>query len=126
VAELEELTADALVAPRRIPGGQSRDQVADVGGQRRPARSPAAPERCPLPSNELAVPAQERRRSDGQHAARGPRQAPPQQRQDEPVARAPGGARDLPPKHADLVAQRQQLDVARPTASSADGDDVGG
>ena len=66
------------------------------------------------------MPAQQRFRSDGQDAPRGPRQALAQQRQDEPVAGLPGRSLDLAPEDADFVAQRQQLDVPGPTVPAAD------
>jgi hypothetical protein len=71
------------------------------------------------------VPPQQRLGADRYHAPRGARQAPAQVGQDEPVTRLPGGALDPTPEDADLVPQRQQLDVPRPVALAAEQGQVG-
>jgi hypothetical protein len=66
------------------------------------------------------VPAQQRFRPDREHApARAP-EVSAEGREDEPIARLPGGSLDLAPEDADLVAQREQLDVARRHATGPD------
>jgi hypothetical protein len=59
-AELEELTADAQVAPARVIASQAQDQLLDLGRKRRtarPARSFA--KGGPLPAHEFAMPAEQ-------------------------------------------------------------------
>jgi hypothetical protein len=56
VAELEQLTSDALVSPAVVLGREPLDHLGDLGTDRRPSR----PVRIgPLSGDQTAVPAQD-------------------------------------------------------------------
>ena len=66
VAESGEFAVDAPIAPRRVLGGQAKDQSADAGGDGGSAG--AGLRGGPAASEELAVPAQDRGRGDQESA----------------------------------------------------------
>jgi hypothetical protein len=128
---------------RTISPLPTRAQLAGAGGRSAGSPWPAGRSSRASPPAAVAVPvpgAARRRPTDagrapGANAAasaaapEGRRtqsgQAPAQPEEDETVARSPGGAFDLTSKQADLVPQRQQLDVPAPTVSAADEGEVG-
>src|SRR3954452_8591873 len=69
VAQPGELAVDSPVPPRRILGGQARDEGAQAGGDGRSTGPDGR--RCPAAGDELAVPAQDGGRGDEQAEAAG-------------------------------------------------------
>jgi hypothetical protein len=70
VAETDQLTVDAPMAPGRIVGGQAQHQVPDLAGDGWTA-SPGMQVR-PAAGDQLAVPAQQRGRGDEEDRPAGP------------------------------------------------------
>src|SRR5262249_22939779 len=60
VPEFEQLASEPPAAPPEVLAGQSRDQLAPIGRQRRPPTAATPTEGGPLAPDELAVPAEER------------------------------------------------------------------
>jgi hypothetical protein len=71
MAPLEELATDPPIAPAGVLLRQPQDQVAAGGRERAPPRPAASAEHGPLATDQLAVPAQKRRRSDRERVPAG-------------------------------------------------------
>jgi hypothetical protein len=109
-AQLQQLSAEALVAPPGVLGAKANDEGVDLGVDRWPAGAPS-PFVRPLPPDELPVPAEESLRPDNERRplASGHRLA--RRRQQEPVKTAQTGALHLALQHPHLVSKDQELDL---------------
>jgi len=109
-AELQQLSADALVAPPGILGAKANDEGADLGVDRWPAGAPS-PFVCPISADELPVPAEQGLGPDNERRplASGHRLA--RRRQQEPIETAQTGPLHLALQHPHLVAKHQELDL---------------
>src|SRR5262245_35561652 len=112
VPELEQLAADPPVTPAWVLGGEPPDQVAALGRQRRPPRTPPQRGDGPPAANQLPVPPQQRLGPDGEHGPPGARHAPTQGGEGEAVARPPGRTRPRAPENAACTTEGEELDVA--------------
>jgi len=109
-AQLQQLSADALVAPPGILPAQPDDEGADLGVDRWPA-GVASPLVCPLPADELPVPAEESLGPDDERRPLASRHRLARRRQQEPVETAKTGALHLPLQHPHLVSKHQELNL---------------
>jgi hypothetical protein len=109
VAEADQFTVDPAMTPRRVLRGQAQHQVTDLRRDRWPAGFGVRV--GPVPGDQLAVPAQHRRRGDEEDRPACAGQQPRQGRQHDPVGRLDLGTVYLSAEHRDLVAQDQQFDV---------------
>ena len=119
-----QLAPDPPVAPARVLGGQPHDQAADLGREGRAPRASAPAEGGPLPSYQLAVPAQQRLRADREAPPLGAGQQAAQPGQDEPVSGAVAHAPSSAAQDPDFMAQDQELDVAGEVRPRANEDQV--
>jgi hypothetical protein len=109
-AQLQQLAADALVAPPRVLGAKANDEGADLGVDRWPAGAPSPlirllpPDELPVPAEEGLGPDNERRPLDSGHRLA-------RRSQQEPVETAQTGALHLPQQHPHLVPKHQELDL---------------
>ena len=119
-----KLAPDPPVPPARVLGGQPHEQPEDLGREGRAPRAAAPAAGGPLPSYQLAVPAQQRLRADWEAPPLGAGQQAAEPGQDEPVtgavAHAPGSAA----KEPDFMAQDEELDVADEVRPRANQDQV--
>jgi len=110
-AELEELALDPAIAPSRVLLGHLDDQLFPLGILADSAASWPARVECPLPADQLAVPAQQRLRADqegppdrtGKETAKGG--------EDQPVAVPEARPTDVALEDADLMAEGENLDL---------------
>ena len=109
VAELEELTLDAAIAPTWVLATQTQNQVAQLIRDWRPASPRAQGEGGPMPAHQLPVPAEQR---GGREEQAPRRQSQAQRGQDHPVGRQQVRPLDLPTQNGDLVAEGENLEVA--------------
>ena len=109
VAQPDQLAMDAPVAPGRVLRREPQHQRADLRGDARPAR-PTTGIR-PAPSDQVAVPTQQRGRGDEERRPPRPRQQPRQRRQHHPVRGFQVNPGDLTPQDRDLMAQHENLDL---------------
>jgi hypothetical protein len=109
VAQADQFTLDAPVAPGRVLRGQPQYQVADLLGDRWPSGSCVWV--CPVPGDQLSVPAEQ---GGWGHEERRPIRAGQQPRQGsqyQPVSRFESGAVYLAAEHRHLVAEYQEFDI---------------
>jgi hypothetical protein len=126
-AELAQLALDSDAAPAGVLPGQPEDERTKLRIDRRPVRA-ARPAVGPLPADELAMPAQERRRGDEKGDPTVPRDRPARRGEEDPVDGPELGWARGPLQHPELVAQDQDLEVLGAVVSTAPAgaDDVGG
>ena len=110
-AELAELALEAEIAPARVLRGQLADQLPALFADRGSTAAGTTCEGRPLPSDQLAVPAEHRFRLDQQGGPRGPWEPARQGGEDETIGLAPADNLHLAFDDADLVAQHQQLSL---------------
>ena len=98
--------------PQLVLRRQAQDQLLRLRGQRRSAPAPA----CigPAATDEIAVPAQQRRRLDQERPPPLPRQQLAERRQQDTIARAQARPPELAPQHVQLMPQHQDLKLLRP------------
>ena len=85
-----------------VPDPEANDEGADLGIDRWPAGAPS-PLVCPLPTDQLPVPAEQRLRPDHEVGPEPSRQGPAGRREQDPVCSSETGALDLSAKHSELV-----------------------
>src|SRR5215470_9500096 len=108
-AELAELALEAEVAPATVLLRQLADQLPALFADRGSTPAGTTCEARPLPTDQLAVPAEHRFRLDQQRGPSGPWQPARHGGEDETIGLAPADNLHLAFKDADLVAQHQQL-----------------
>jgi hypothetical protein len=69
---------------------------------------------CPTATNEVAMPAQQRRWLNQERATPPSRQQLAERRQQDTIGRAQAGPPDLAPQHLELMPQHQDLKLIRP------------
>src|SRR2546427_4487663 len=115
--ELDQLPADPLVAPPRVLPAEADDEVPDLGLDPWPAGAPA-PLVCPLPPDELPVPAEQGLGPDDERRPSGSRHRPARRRQQDPVETAQAGGLPPPPQHLHPVSEPQEASLTPPTWAS--------
>ena len=109
MAKSEQLPSDALIAPAGILAGQPQHGLSKI---RRDGWAAARAVRvAPASRDQIAVPAQQRRRSDQERAPRGAAQHPGQGSQEDSIGVLEIRSVDLTAEHRDLVAQHKDLDL---------------
>jgi hypothetical protein len=121
-AEPDQLALDAPVPPNRILARQPQHKFADVSVRSR--ATDAAARIRPAARDQLAVPAQKRRRRDKQGRPRWPRQRPAQRRQQHTVGRPQLRPSHLALQDLQLVAQHKNLELLRPLGAQAKHDQL--
>ncbi len=108
--ELAQLASDPDAAPAGVLPSQPEDELTDLGIDRRPSR-PTGPAVGPLPPDQLAVPAQERRRRHDERDPAFARDRSARHREEDPV-HSPEPRRATPSlENPELVAQDEDLEV---------------
>src|SRR5919202_453321 len=120
MAELVQFAPNALVAPGGVLPGQTRDQLAHAGGERWSTETPPLPEGGPLPADQLAVPAEQRLRPDGEAPPLSSGDAAAERRPQQSIPGPPLRPLGLPAQHTELVPEGQQLNGLRPRRRRAD------
>jgi hypothetical protein len=110
-----EFAANPLIAPRRVLTGQAQDRITNVlpGGW----AAWTFPRVGPLAGNQIAVPAQQRRRRHEEDAPRPARQQPRERSQQHPVPIAQIGPVHPAAQHGDLMPGREDLDLLGPVTA---------
>jgi len=123
---LAQLALDPDAAPARVLPGESQDERAEFGVDRRPAGA-TGPAVRPLPPHELAVPTEQGRRGDEEGDPAVTPEHPTGCGEQDPVDGPELGSARCSPKHPELVAQDQDLEVlgAVVPVTPAGADDAG-
>ena len=121
-----DLARDALVAPPRVLAGESKDQLANLGRQSIPSRSPRpTTEDGPTPADKSSVPTDDCFRPDDQLRPGIALNAAQERGQDEPIARPEARLADLPFEDPKLMPEDQEFSLAivcRTTPTGGDQD----
>ena len=121
--ELAELALEAQIAPASVLLGQLADQLPALFADRGSTPARTTCEGRPLPSDQLAVPAEHRFRLDKQRGPRGLWQPARQGGKHETIGLSPADNLHLPFEDADLVPQHQQLGlISGPVAKGCKGE----
>ena len=112
-AQALELADDTSVSPMRVLAAEPQDQGAYRRFERRPTGRPLRVR--PAASDQLTMPAQQRRRLDREARPGGPRQCTAQRCQQPPIGPRQLRLPSLPTQHRELMAQRQNLKLLRAT-----------
>jgi hypothetical protein len=107
--ELAQFADDAQVAPTRILAGEPQDQLAHLTADRRPTRG--AMRIGPAPSDQPAMPGQERLRLHEEGVPGAARQNTAARRQEQAVVRPQPRPRDLTAKDRQLMAEHENLEL---------------
>src|SRR6266545_5756095 len=112
-AETLELTDDPFVAPVRVLGRESHDQLAQRALKRRSSGAPVGV--CPAARDELAVPAKQRLRLEREDGPGRPAQRAGQRRQQRAISPRQLRPRRLSAEDRKLVAEDENLQLLRAT-----------
>jgi len=119
VSEPSEFAMDAAVTPRRVLPGEPDRQLPDYHGDSGTSPNWLRLRRVsPVPSDQLSVPAQQRRRRHDPHTQQLARQQPRQRRKHHPVRRLQPRTTHLPAQHRHLMPKNKQLDILNRLAPS--------
>jgi hypothetical protein len=110
-AQPDQLALDAAVSPPWVLARQPQHQLAHTDRRLRTARAPVRIR--PTARDQLAVPAQQRRRRDEERRPRPPRQHPTERSQQSPISRPKLRTSHLALEQLQLVTQHEILDLLR-------------
>src|SRR5262249_12586549 len=109
-AQLQELALDPAISPSRILPGKEHDQILAFGALARPAAPRPPSGKCPLPPDQLPVPAQQGLRADQEGSPGRAREDPSKGGQDQAIGRLEAGPTNLTFENTDLVTEGENLD----------------